>query len=168
MHAIRYAETATELAAATLLQRQFKLETYVDCNSLTMHMQQWLRLSDMLIGKLIGRTRHKIVHAQNESVASVCCFACSGSAPCTAWQMHTKTCTAQHSTAQHSRHQACLASFIYHDMCELQGPQTGGAVPRCPFTSPLIEGSIVSFPQHACNTLLVTSHSTSMVCQVRT
>lgn len=99
MHAIRYAETATELAAATLLQRQFKLETYVDCNSLTMHMQQWLRLSDMLIGKLIGRTRHKIVHAQNESVASVCCFACSGSAPCTAWQMHTKTSTAQHSTA---------------------------------------------------------------------
>ena len=139
---------------------------------LTMHVQQWLCLSDVLIGKLMG-----MITYSHRAHTEVCLQLLHVTAPCTAWQMQTKRkhcSTAQHSTAQHStaqhntvkyiaaRHSttyneaaqhsrcSCLPGFIYHNMCELQGPWTAGVVSSWALTSPLVEGAIVPFPQHAC------------------
>ena len=61
-----------------------------------------------------------------------------------AYQAHIPAHTA------HAGVSACLASFIYHDMRELQRLQARRAVCCSPLAGPLIEGTIVPFPQHAC------------------
>ena len=159
----------------------------MDCSCATTHTQQWLPLGDMLIGKLIGRTSGQIfcrIECKQCLLLLLCLhWQCVGHGLADALQeMHSTAqhstaqhstaqhstaqhSTAQHSTAQHStaRVKACLAGFIYHDMRELQGPQTRGTVRRCPFTSSLVEGTVFSFPQHACNTRMMTSHNSQKV-----